>query len=33
MINTYEAYLQHEAGDILTIDDALRIYSAMAESI
>ena len=33
MINTYEAYLKHEAGDILTIEDALKIYSALAKSI
>ena len=33
MINTYEAYLKHPAGDTITMEDALRIYTAMAESI
>ncbi len=33
MINTYEAYLQHKAGNILTVEDALKIYEKMAESI
>ncbi len=33
MINTYESYLKHPAGHILTIEDAMRIYGKMAESI
>ena len=33
MINTYEAYLAHPAGNILTLEDALSIYAKMAESI
>ncbi len=33
MINTYEAYLKHSSGNILTIEDAMRIYDAMAKSI
>lgn len=33
MINTYEDYLKHPAGNILTMEDALRIYTALNESI
>lgn len=33
MINTYESYLKHPAGHILTMEDALRIYEKMAESV
>ena len=33
MINTYESYLNHHAGDVLPIEDAMRIYEAMAESV
>ena len=33
MINTYKAYLNHSAGNIITIDEALTIYEKMAESI
>ena len=33
MINTYEAYLKHPAGNILTVEEALRIYEEMAKSI
>ncbi len=33
MINTYEEYLKHPAGDILKMEDALRIYTEMTESI
>ena len=33
MINTYESYLKHPAGQIITMEDALRIYEKMAESI
>ncbi len=33
MINTYEKYLKHSAGNCLTIEDALQIYNEMAASI
>lgn len=33
MIRTYEAYLNHPAGNTLTIEDAMKIYQEMAESI
>ena len=33
LINTYEDYLKHKAGEILTIEDAARIYNGMVESI
>lgn len=33
MINTYDTYLKHPAGNILTIEDAMRIYEKMAECI
>lgn len=33
MINTYEEYLKHPAGHILTIEDAMQIYSKMCASI
>ncbi len=33
MINTYEAYLNHSAGSILTVEEALRIYEKMAAGI
>ncbi|MCR4909555.1 MAG: hypothetical protein K5985_12060 [Lachnospiraceae bacterium] len=33
MINTYEAYLKHPAGNILTVEDALRIYGKLAKCI
>ena len=29
MVNTYEFYLEHPAGNILTIEDAMSIYSEM----
>ncbi|MBE6013758.1 MAG: hypothetical protein E7241_00115 [Lachnospiraceae bacterium] len=32
-MNTYEQYLKHPAGNVLTIEDAMRIYSEMVESI
>ncbi len=33
MINTYESYLKHPAGHILTVEDAMKIYEKMAASI
>ena len=33
MINTYEMYLDHPAGNILKVEDALDIYTRMAQSI
>ncbi len=33
MIHTYEAYLNHPAGNVLIVEDALKIYKEMAESI
>ena len=33
MINTYGDYLKDPAGHILTVEDALRIYSDMADCI
>lgn len=33
MINSYEAYLKHPAGHILKMEDALHIYTKMAESV
>ena len=33
MINTYELYLKHPAGHVLTIEDAIKIYEKMAASI
>ncbi len=33
MINTYEEYLKHPAGHILTIEEALQIYSKMCTSL
>ena len=33
MVNTYEAYLKHPAGNTITMEDALRIYTAMAACI
>ncbi|SEA97656.1 hypothetical protein SAMN05216349_1832 [Oribacterium sp. KHPX15] len=32
-MNTYEAYLKHEAGNIITIEECMKIYSALVESI
>lgn len=32
-MNTYENYLEHPAGNILTMEDALRIYTALNESV
>ena len=32
-MNTYEEYLNHKAGHVLKIGDALSIYTRMAESI
>ena len=32
-MNTYEEYLNHKAGHVLKIEDALSIYTRMAESI
>ncbi len=33
MINTYESYLEHPAGHVLRIEDALTIYGKMAQCI
>lgn len=33
MINTYEKYLKHKAGNILKVEDAMKIYREMADSI
>ncbi len=33
MLNTYEAYLEHRAGAVLKIEDAMKIYSELVESI
>ena len=33
MFNTYADYLKHPAGNILTMEDALRIYTQMTECI
>ncbi len=33
MIRTYEGYLKHPAGDLLPMEEALKIYTRMAESI
>ena len=32
-MNTYEEYLDHKAGNILTMEDALSIYTRMANAI
>ncbi|WP_139297961.1 hypothetical protein [Oribacterium sp. KHPX15] len=32
-MNTYEAYLKHEAGNIITIEECMEIYSKLVESI
>lgn len=32
-MNTYEDYLNHPAGDILTIEDALKIYGEVADCV
>ncbi len=32
-MNTYEAYLKHEAGNIITVEECMEIYSKMVESI
>ena len=32
-MNTYEEYLDHKAGHILTMEDALSIYTRMADAI
>ncbi|WP_029201616.1 hypothetical protein [Oribacterium sp. NK2B42] len=32
-INTYEAYLNHEAGNIITIEECMQIYKELVESI
>ncbi len=32
-MNTYEAYLNHEAGNIITIEECMEIYSKLVESI
>ena len=32
-MNTYEAYLKHESGFIITIEECMQIYSKLAESI
>ena len=32
-MNTYEAYLKHEAGNIITIEECMKFYSALVESI
>ena len=33
MINTYEKYLEHQAGNILKIEDALKIYTKLTACI
>ena len=33
IMNTYEAYLKHEAGNIITIEECMEIYSKLVESI
>lgn len=33
MIHTYEAYLNHPAGDVLKIEDAMKIYKELTESV
>ena len=33
MINTYEAYLNHPAGNTLNVEDALRLYNEMTDSV
>lgn len=32
-MNTYDAYLKHEDGFIITIEECMRIYSKLVESI
>ncbi len=32
MVNTYEKYLEDEAGNVLKVEDALKLYEAMAKS-
>ena len=32
-MNSYEAYLRHPAGNVLTMEDALRIYTDLNKSI
>lgn len=32
-MNTYESYLKHAAGNIITIEESMAIYSEMVESI
>ncbi len=32
MINTYEKYLKHPAGNVLTVEEALKIYDELVES-
>ena len=32
-MNTYEAYLNHEAGNIITIEECMQIYKELVESI
>ena len=33
MLNTYETYLKHPAGDILRLEEAMRIYDKLVASI
>ena len=33
IMNTYEAYLNHGAGNIITIEECMQIYSKLVESI
>lgn len=33
MVNTYEAYLNHPSGNVLTLEDAQAIYSKMTDGI
>lgn len=33
IMNTYESYLKHEAGNIITIEECMEIYSQLVESI
>ena len=33
IMDTYESYLKHEAGNIITIEECMEIYSQLVESI
>lgn len=32
-MNTYDSYLEHEAGNILTMEEALEIYESLVQTI